>query len=451
AGLAREPLLMALMERTPVADVELERVLTSVRRALADEAFADLAAEADAGARTATGPGTGTDVDSSIAFRCALARQCFLNGYVFDATEEELARASRLGEAIGIRLRDGVPVPPAWVASAGAYIPLATIGTGDWLAGISWPEPVAALVRQQVVDPLRELELRDALPRLTPIHPASAQVHAQYEEDPYPRWSSLARPQAEAGAGVRADGGRAEILVAGCGTGQESIEVALEYPAADVLAVDLSLASLAYAERMAREMGVPNVVHAQADILRLAELGRRFDVIYSVGVLHHLADPAAGLSVLASLLRPDGAMLIGLYSERARGDIVAARAFIAEAGYRPMTTDIRRCRQELMARDPGSPLGRVARLRDFHATSECRDLLFHVEEHRYTWPQVQELVDAAGLRVTAVAAPAAARRAYAARFPGDPAMTDLRHWDAIEFEHPDTFIGMYLFHVARAA
>lgn len=438
AALAREPLLTELMERAPVADIGLERLLTAVRRALLEGAFVDAGVDA------------GMDAGASIAFRCALARQCFLNGYVFDVSDDELARAAQVGDMIDARLRDGTPIPPEWLAAAGAYAPLATIIGAERLPDMPSPAPVALLVLQQVADPRRERELRETLPRLTPIDPASAAVRAQYEEDPYPRWTSIARPQAGATAGLRADDAHAEILVAGCGTGQESIEVALEYPAAEVLAVDLSLASLAYAERMAREMGVTNIVHAQADILRLAELGRVFDVIYSVGVLHHLVDPAAGLSVLASLLRAAGAMLIGLYSERARSDIVAARSFIAEAGYRPTAADIRRCRQDLIAHDPASPLGRVARLRDFHAASECRDLLFHVEEHRCTWLQVQELLDKAGLRVTAVAAPSEARRAYATRFPGDPAMTDLVHWDAFEIDHPRTFAGMYLVWVARA-
>lgn len=459
AALAREPLLAALLERAPVADAGLERVLTSARRVLLDEACAELGAGGRAVAATD---------DASIALRCALARQCFLNGYVFDAMEDESAHVSGLADAIDARLRDGAELPSEWIAAIASYVPLATIAAADRLLDRastgSVAAPVAALLRQQLIEPRRERELREALPRLASIDPASDAVRAQYEEHPYPRWTGIARfaPDAKPGIGAsdrsstgESASGRpvgrtsAEILVAGCGTGQESIEVALEYPSARVLAVDLSLASLAYAERMAREMQVANVTHAQADILHLGDLGRTFDAIYSVGVLHHLEDPAAGLSVLASLLRPDGIMLIGLYSERARRDIVAARTYIAEAGYRPTTEDIRRCRQDLMAKNTDSPLGRVVRLRDFHATEECRDLLFHVEEHRYTFPQVQTLAEGAGLRVTEVAAPDAARREYSKRFPDDPAMTDLARWDACEADHPDTFAGMYLLWVAR--
>ncbi len=71
------------------------------------------------------------------------------------------------------------------------------------------------------------------------------------------------------------------MLIAGCGTGQQAIETAPRYSGARTLAVDLSLTSLAYALRKTRELGVPNLEYAQADILKLGAIGRTFDVIES--------------------------------------------------------------------------------------------------------------------------------------------------------------------------
>ena len=116
-----------------------------------------------------------------------------------------------------------------------------------------------------------------------------------------------------------------------------------------MLAIDLSLSSLAYAQRKTRELGLPNIEYAQADVLALGSIGRSFDVIDASGVLHHLSDPAAGWRALLSLLRPGGLMRVGLYSELGRADIVAARQFIAERGFDATAADIRRCRQELLA------------------------------------------------------------------------------------------------------
>src|SRR5262249_2390131 len=155
------------------------------------------------------------------------------------------------------------------------------------------------------------------------------------------------------------------------------IEAAQQFAGARLLAVDLSLTSLAYAKRKTRELARTNIEYGQADILKLGALGRSFDLIESSGVLHHLRDPFAGWRVLLSLLRPGGFMTIGLYSEIARVDIAAARAFIAERGYRSTADDIRRCRQELIALDEGRQFRSIVASGDFFSVSGCRDLLFH--------------------------------------------------------------------------
>src|SRR5262249_16646583 len=186
-----------------------------------------------------------------------------------------------------------------------------------------------------------------------------------------------------------------DILIAGCGTGQHAIETAQRFAGAATLAVDLSLASLAYAKRKTTETGRVQIEYGQADILKLGALGRSFDLIESFGVLHHLADPFAGWRVLLSLLRPGGFMAVGLYSAMARPAIVAARAFIAGPGSPPPAADIRRCRQDLLA--DGAQFKNVVGSGDFFSMSNCRDLLFHVQEHRLTTPQIAGFIADNGL------------------------------------------------------
>ena len=97
-------------------------------------------------------------------------------------------------------------------------------------------------------------------------------------------------------------------------------------------------------------------------------------------MLHHLADPRAGWGVLLSLLRPGGVMDVALYSEAGRRGIVAARAFIAERGYRATAEDIRLFRREVHRPDCSFAKDLVTSA-DFYTTGTCRDLLFHVVEH----------------------------------------------------------------------
>ena len=321
-------------------------------------------------------------------------------------------------------------------------------------------------VVRQVHEPREEAALRGTIPQLTPIEDATSQaVQAQYETNPYPRWVSTAVPQPFASvetflremlpaAPVRATekSGSPDILIAGCGTGQHAIMTARQY-GTRVLAIDLSRASLAYAAARTRALGL-DIEYAQADIMRLAALGRNFDLIESNGVLHHMTDPYAGWRVLLSLLRPGGFMRIGLYSERARWGVVEARAFIAQAGYGVTPAEIRRFRHDLMRREDARGEDAMARnimwFNDFYSTSECRDLLFHVQEHRMTLPQIKAFLVAQELQFLGFEIDPDTRRRYAARFPADAAMTDLDRWHAFEQDNPHTFANMYQFWVQKA-
>ena len=103
------------------------------------------------------------------------------------------------------------------------------------------------------------------------------------------------------------------VLIAGCGTGQHSIETAARFKGSKVLAIDLSMSSLSYAKRKTEEFGIQNIDYMQADILGLGKLDRQFDIVESAGVLHHMDDPVAGWRVLTDCLKPGGLIKIGLY------------------------------------------------------------------------------------------------------------------------------------------
>ena len=435
-----DPLMRTLLESAPVCDPHLERLLTLARCALLDAAA-----------------GSGVDTHAALPFACSLARQCFINDYVFASTDDEIAHATRARDALVGSLTRGEAVSAADVASTATYFPLHSLGHDDALLARAWPEPLDALLTQQLREPTEERRLRDGIRRLTSIDdPVSMSVRRQYEEHPYPKWVALPA-SATTGSPDANPGSRfpralwqsaatrpLDILVAGCGTGQESIEIAQAFPRSRVLAVDLSLASLGYAARKAHELGLANVEHAQADIMRLRSLGRTFDVVSSVGVLHHLADPAAGLRELASLLAPDAHMLVGLYSERSRGDVVAARRFIAERGYAATAGDIRRCRQDLISANDAR-FAALALRSDFYVTGECRDLLFHVREQRFTLAAIADMLAALGLRFNGFLLTADVAARYAQRYPSDPGMENLQNWERLEAEFPSVFAGMYIF------
>jgi SAM-dependent methyltransferase len=231
--------------------------------------------------------------------------------------------------------------------------------------------------------------------------------------------------------------------VAGAGTGQHPIQVALRHPEAEILAVDLSRTSLAYGERMTERLGVRNARFAQADILALGALDERFALIESAGVLHHLADPLAGWAVLRRLLRPDGLMLIGLYSERARQNVVAARELVAADGLPATPAGIQQARRRFLDLPADHPAASVTRLWDFYSQSGFRDLVMHVQEHRFTVPELATALEALDLGFLGFVLPPAVMASFRARFPAPGAELDLACWDRFEAHEPGTFVAMY--------
>ncbi len=449
AVLASNQLLHSLLVRAPVVEFALEQFLTLVRHAILEAAE-----EADV---------RNHPEEKALSFCCGLARQCFINDYIFSYTDEEFNRATSLRERLVAALNCGGAIPPLWPVALGAYFPLYSVPSAGGLLNQSWPASVNALLEQQIAEPVQEQEYRDAIPRLTGIEDGvSILVQQQYEEHPYPKW--IAPALACKGFSLNGylrhrfpfksfrplrEGSDVNILVAGCGTGQESVETARLFPGAHVLAVDLSISSLCYAKRKTDELGLANVEYAQGDIMQLGSIGRMFDAIVSVGVLHHLADPVAGWRQLLSILRPGGFMRLGLYSERARLCVVAARTFIAERGYAATAADIRRCRQDLRSLNDGRDFNQLTGFSDFFATSDCRDLLFHIEEHRFVLPQIKQILAMLDLDFIGFDLEPRVIKRYQELFPDDLAKTNLDYWHDFESEHPNTFLGMYQFWVQK--
>lgn len=452
AACADDALFRALLLSAPICGIDIERFLTMARQTLLDAATNETALP--------------RPDNRALTFYAALAQQCFINEYVFVCNEVELKKLGDLLGALILALEAKKPVPALWLAAVAAYLPLHVIPYAARLLDSSWPDAVAALLVQQVREPESDLQERAGIPHLTSIEDRiSLLVQNQYEENPYPRWikaePATAKPtsidrqlrQAFPYAQFQTleDRTTHDLLIAGCGTGQHSIARAQELQGARILAIDLSMNALCYAKRKSRELGLLGTIeYAQADILKLGSLGRTFDVIESIGALHHLADPLAGWQVLLSLLRPGGFMMLGLYSVlAAQRNINRMRSYIAERGYGSSIEDIRRCRQELMDLDASANFGTTLKSGDFFCTSTCRDLLFHVHEYRLTLAEIEAFVQENQLNFLGFEIDSDMLSAYKRRFPNDKAAIDLAQWQIFEHENPDTFIGMYQFWVQK--
>jgi SAM-dependent methyltransferase len=210
--------------------------------------------------------------------------------------------------------------------------------------------------------------------------------------------------------------------------------------------IDLSRRSLAYAIRMARKFEVPNVRFLQGDVLDVKGLHEQFHAVVCVGVLHHMAEPLQGWRALTEVLVPGGVMQIGLYSKCAREVVAAARKHIRENSLRPIAKDIKAFRKQILSGSDNELID-LTESEDLYTLSTCRDLLFHVSEHRFELTQVERALSDLGLRFIGFDLPlvSTVTQLYRELFPEDREMTQLSTWARFEAEYPATFAGMYRF------
>jgi len=181
----------------------------------------------------------------------------------------------------------------------------------------------------------------------------------------------------------------------------------------------------------------------QADILGLGQLNKQFDIIESAGVLHHMDDPLAGWKVLTDCLKPGGLMAIGLYSELARQPIVKIRMEISQKGIGYSKTQMRLFRDKIIKSKKEHH--KIIRKRlDFYSLSTLRDLLFHVQEHRFTIPQIKDHLDKLGLKFCGFeSSKIVSNFKQTNKNKNDP--YNLDKWQAYEEANPRVFMGMYQF------
>lgn len=394
--------------RVTVPTVAFERFLTFLRRYLLEQRQTK-------------------NLPLSIAY--VLARYCHRTEYVFYVTDEEKALLSNLAstEEDQVLLACYQPIQNADIVQG---------------ASQSWKD----LANEQTQARKIIQQHRGTINRITPISDdISLLVQSQYEKYPYPAWDTAKPGFVNEGEKAAAGKPGALILNAGCGTGKEAIELALTYPQADVLAVDLSTASLAYAQAKAQQYALKNISFGQADILQIAATGKEFDFIASSGVLHHMKSPYDGWAALKSVLKPGGLMRVALYSETARQSINEARNVIQKKAITASDDDIRRFRHDMKNILRGKTWKKITEFYDYFFLNECCDLLFHAQELQFTPLLIDDHLKRLNLQFEGFYLPARPSILYRKKFPGDPNAINLANWEKFEKKNPDTFRDMYVF------
>ncbi|MDA8678548.1 tetratricopeptide repeat protein [Luminiphilus sp.] len=430
------PLLHHLMRLCPLPDLQFEGFFLTMRRFILSNLD-----------RIEASP-------ELIYFLSTLSIHCFVNEYVYYESEEEICLVGELEGAIKQAAERSLQPGAIMILCLASYRPLHQYDACQYLEALNNLDDVK---KRLIEEPLAEKLIAEKTPVLGEISDGiSRRVRKQYEENPYPRWVKIEIPlKAKSISEVLADLNlnlysehikkitAPAILIAGCGTGQHSISTASRFANCQVTAVDLSLASLAYAQRQTNALGLTNLEYFQADILHLGQLDKEFDIIESAGVLHHMEEPMAGWTVLTDMLKPGGLMMIGLYSESARHHIVRVREEIASLRVRTSESDIREFRG-LLAESHNEDHQLLTKWPDFFSLSELRDLIFHAQEHRFTLLKIQKSLDELGLKFCGFENTDIVKK-FQNVFGKEADACDLSLWHQFEEENPRTFTGMYQF------
>lgn len=251
---------------------------------------------------------------------------------------------------------------------------------------------------------------------------SDAKVQDQYENYPYPKRDPkdealrlvilpqeyLPRINHHLFRGLQTFGPDFRALVAGGGTGDHAIFLAeqLRERGGKVVYLDLSAASRAIAEARASARGLTNLEFHTGRIEDVTpDRFGTFDYVTCTGVLHHLADPALGLSCLRSVLAPDGGMGLMVYATYGRDGLYQLQSLLRIVSPVGEMTSERRVELafDVIQRLPathrffrgGDPKASLDLLRNDPV--ELFDALLHSRDRSYIVSELYELLDGQGL------------------------------------------------------
>jgi SAM-dependent methyltransferase len=271
-------------------------------------------------------------------------------------------------------------------------------------------------------------------------------VLAQYEAYPYPARdpreeakrlitgspSHLAEVNHYLFAGRRDFALPFRALVAGGGTGDAAIMLAQQLSdeavsgagrgvgAGEVVYLDISAAAREVAEARAAARGLANIRFVTGSLADLPGLGLgAFDYIDCCGVLHHLAEPAAGLKALDAVLAEGGGLGLMVYGALGRTGVYPLQEALRDLGAGlPLAERVDLARRLLDDLPATNWFRRNPFLGDHkRSDAELVDLMLHARDRAYRVSELVELLAAAGL--APVAFPEALRYDPAS-YLGDP-------------------------------
>ena len=334
-------------------------------------------------------------------FLCSLSLTCFKNEYIYKVTKEEEDELLKIEKKIEKSLFKKEKLFDLEILILSTYKGLVEYSCYNQLDKFKYQ----TIYKVQVSNYIEEEKIKLTIKEQGPIEDkTSLEMKNQYELYPYPRWTEKNFEKLDVTLSdycnnlnlsiqqnksiQRKD---LKILVAGCGTGLQSIDVSLRFPKSEILAIDLSKSSLAYAIRKTKELNINNINYLCMDILNINSLNESFDYISCGGVLHHMKNPILGWKSLLECLNKNGLLEVALYSKLARRDIISAKRNYNIKKDTISLTDLRNIRYKII--NENISLTNTLHSEDFFSLSGFKDLFANENEVQYEIEDIKKILN----------------------------------------------------------
>ena len=385
----------------------------------------------------------------------SLAQQAFLNEYLWTHSKKEGEIFNNLLEYIA-KNKSNYSKTLIYLLASYQYIGNFNMISRICLKYNGKDNNFLKFIDLQIRNPIKENKILKDIKSFSKIKDRiSLKVQSQYELNPYPRWTRITLGEKRNYNDYinqqihpnfidsKKINNLPNLLIAGCGTGRHTLYTASSVNA-NITSIDISKASLAYAKRESDKRNIKDIKFIQGDILDANKIDMKFDIIESIGVLHHMEDPDKGIESLLRVLKPGGFIKLGLYSKTARRNIQYFREKITKDKVNANAESIKKFRDKIF-HDESKISNSVKKMADFYSLSEFRDLIFHYQEKQYEIKDIEKILGNYNLSFLGFENKSNRVSKYLTNYPEDEKLINLENWKKYELNNPNTFLGMYNF------
>ena len=434
--ISRNKLFLLCIEECQVSDIDTEKLLTFIRKFILlninDVKFTD-------------------KIYNLIE---SLALNSFFNDYIFYITEEETILVNSIESNIKIDKEKITAEVITKILILGMY---KNLSNSAFIKNLRNNRLSTKYFNYTFYNPLKEKQFVKSVKKFGDIkNCVSFKVKKQYESFPYPQWiysdtykqkTNLKNYINSLGLKVYSDeiysNNNKSFLIAGCGTGKEAYEYNELLTDVSITAIDLSEKSLGYAIRKCNEHDQHNIDFLNGDILNLGKINKKFDIIISNGVIHHMENPNKGCEILNKCLNKNGLLKLSLYSKTARKYLFK---FQENAKLENNNTHegLRNYRYNIIT-NKNFHTEPIQNWGDFYNTSTFKDLVLHEQEYTYTILQIKDMLYNFNLKFCGFQNIKGLHSKFIQEFRSSENLYNLDYWQEFEEKYPETFSRMYQF------